>query len=124
MGWSCCWCIPPLLGWAAAAGHVSLNAVILPAALYFWQLPHFIALAGFTDSTSLIQWRISIPGIRKSDADRPLRFSSSSSAAAAVVGPSVAATTSTTATVTKARDVAEAVKYYGHCYWELSGRVF
>ncbi|KAG9139466.1 hypothetical protein Leryth_020699 [Lithospermum erythrorhizon] len=37
--------IPPLLGWAAASGEVSLNAMILPAALYFWQLPHFMALA-------------------------------------------------------------------------------
>ncbi|KAL3537158.1 hypothetical protein ACH5RR_000524 [Cinchona calisaya] len=37
--------IPPLLGWAAAAGEVSLNSMILPAALYFWQIPHFMALA-------------------------------------------------------------------------------
>ncbi|KAL1295599.1 hypothetical protein HN51_056453 [Arachis hypogaea] len=37
--------IPPLLGWAAASGDICLNAMILPAALYFWQLPHFMALA-------------------------------------------------------------------------------
>ncbi|CAI9765108.1 unnamed protein product [Fraxinus pennsylvanica] len=37
--------IPPLLGWAAASGQISLNGMILPAALYFWQLPHFMALA-------------------------------------------------------------------------------
>lgn len=37
--------IPPLLGWAAASGSVSLNGMILPAALYFWQIPHFMALA-------------------------------------------------------------------------------
>ncbi|KAL7120841.1 hypothetical protein ACP275_02G146900 [Erythranthe tilingii] len=37
--------IPPLLGWAAASGEISLNSMILPAALYFWQLPHFMALA-------------------------------------------------------------------------------
>ena len=37
--------IPPLLGWAAAASEVSLNSMFLPAALYFWQLPHFMALA-------------------------------------------------------------------------------
>ncbi|EXB40722.1 Protoheme IX farnesyltransferase [Morus notabilis] len=37
--------IPPLLGWAAASGQVSLHAIILPAALYFWQIPHFMALA-------------------------------------------------------------------------------
>ncbi|CAL1384870.1 unnamed protein product [Linum trigynum] len=38
--------IPPLLGWAAASGgQISLNSIILPAALYFWQIPHFMALA-------------------------------------------------------------------------------
>ncbi|KAJ8429220.1 hypothetical protein Cgig2_017625 [Carnegiea gigantea] len=33
------------LVWAAASGGISLNGMILPAALYFWQLPHFMALA-------------------------------------------------------------------------------
>ncbi|KAL6493420.1 Protoheme IX farnesyltransferase, mitochondrial [Orobanche gracilis] len=37
--------IPPLLGWAAASGQISLNGMMLPAALYFWQIPHFMALA-------------------------------------------------------------------------------
>lgn len=31
--------------WTAAHGQVSLNGMILPAALYFWQIPHFMALA-------------------------------------------------------------------------------
>ncbi|KAL7203998.1 hypothetical protein ACSBR2_017124 [Camellia fascicularis] len=37
--------IPPLLGWVAASGQVTLNGMMLPAALYFWQIPHFMALA-------------------------------------------------------------------------------
>ncbi|PKA45780.1 Protoheme IX farnesyltransferase, mitochondrial [Apostasia shenzhenica] len=37
--------IPPLLGWAAASGEVSLSSMLLPGALYFWQIPHFMALA-------------------------------------------------------------------------------
>ncbi|CAL5381087.1 unnamed protein product [Camellia sinensis] len=37
--------IPPLLGWVVASGQVTLNGMILPAALYFWQIPHFMALA-------------------------------------------------------------------------------
>ncbi|CAN6678510.1 unnamed protein product [Malus baccata var. baccata] len=67
MGWCCCWCYPSTLrpktgqgftlnknqvcfpisieNWAAASGQVSLNAMLLPAALYFWQIPHFMALA-------------------------------------------------------------------------------
>uniref|UniRef100_A0A1D1ZBT9 Heme O synthase n=1 Tax=Anthurium amnicola TaxID=1678845 RepID=A0A1D1ZBT9_9ARAE len=36
--------IPPLLGWAAATGEVSHKGIILSAALYFWQIPHFMAL--------------------------------------------------------------------------------
>lgn len=38
-------CLVWILRWTAAAGNVSLNGMILPAALYFWQIPHFMALA-------------------------------------------------------------------------------
>ncbi|KAG5076001.1 hypothetical protein JHK84_057232 [Glycine max] len=34
-----------LILWAAASNDISLNGMILPAALYFWQIPHFMALA-------------------------------------------------------------------------------
>mmetsp|Transcript_13529 Transcript_13529/g.49223 ORF Transcript_13529/g.49223 Transcript_13529/m.49223 type:complete len:485 (+) Transcript_13529:94-1548(+) len=37
--------IPPVLGWAAASGNLDLGAGVLSAALYFWQLPHFMSLA-------------------------------------------------------------------------------
>jgi len=37
--------IPPLIGWAAATGQVTLEGLVLPAVLYFWQIPHFMALA-------------------------------------------------------------------------------
>uniref|UniRef100_A0A0C9QNF9 Heme O synthase n=1 Tax=Wollemia nobilis TaxID=56998 RepID=A0A0C9QNF9_9CONI len=37
--------IPPLLGWAAATGNITLGGLVLPAVLYFWQIPHFMALA-------------------------------------------------------------------------------
>ena len=37
--------VPPLMGWAAAAGELDVGAAILAAGLYFWQLPHFMALA-------------------------------------------------------------------------------
>lgn len=37
--------VPPLLGWAAAAGEVSTGSWLLASALYFWQLPHFMAIA-------------------------------------------------------------------------------
>src|SRR6202046_4280292 len=37
--------IPPLIGWAAARGSLSLSAWILFAILFFWQFPHFMAIA-------------------------------------------------------------------------------
>lgn len=37
--------IPPLMGWAAASGGLDAGSAALAAALYFWQLPHFLSLA-------------------------------------------------------------------------------
>ncbi|HEX8680102.1 MAG TPA: heme o synthase [Chthoniobacterales bacterium] len=37
--------IPPVIGWAAARGEVGLGAWCLFAILFFWQMPHFFALA-------------------------------------------------------------------------------
>ncbi|HEV2762146.1 MAG TPA: heme o synthase [Pyrinomonadaceae bacterium] len=37
--------VPPLLGWAAAAGHVGVEALALFAILFAWQFPHFLAIA-------------------------------------------------------------------------------
>jgi protoheme IX farnesyltransferase len=36
---------PPLIGWAAAEGNVSALGWILFGVLYFWQIPHFMAIA-------------------------------------------------------------------------------
>jgi len=37
--------LPPLIGWAAATGSLSLGGWILFAILFFWQFPHFMAIA-------------------------------------------------------------------------------
>lgn len=37
--------MPPLMGWVAAQGRVSLEAWILFAILFLWQFPHFLAIA-------------------------------------------------------------------------------
>jgi protoheme IX farnesyltransferase len=37
--------LPPLMGWTAAQGSLGLGGVTLFAILFFWQLPHFLALA-------------------------------------------------------------------------------
>lgn len=37
--------IPPLMGWTAARGEFSVEGWTLFAILFFWQLPHFLAIA-------------------------------------------------------------------------------
>jgi len=36
---------PPMIGWAAATGHVSLESIALFSLIFFWTPPHFWALA-------------------------------------------------------------------------------
>lgn len=36
---------PPLIGWTAASGELSLEAWVLFAILFLWQFPHFLAIA-------------------------------------------------------------------------------
>lgn len=37
--------LPPLMGWTAAQNDIGMGGVLLFALLFFWQLPHFLALA-------------------------------------------------------------------------------
>jgi protoheme IX farnesyltransferase len=37
--------MPPFIGWAAARGHITVEAWILFAILFLWQFPHFLAIA-------------------------------------------------------------------------------
>jgi protoheme IX farnesyltransferase len=37
--------VPPLIGWAAARGHLDPEAWVLYAILFIWQFPHFMAIA-------------------------------------------------------------------------------
>lgn len=37
--------VPPIIGWTAATGELSLNAWVLFAILFLWQFPHFLAIA-------------------------------------------------------------------------------
>lgn len=40
-----CGAVPPMMGWAAGAGRLEPGAWILFGILFFWQVPHFLALA-------------------------------------------------------------------------------
>jgi len=37
--------IPPLMGWTAATGRIDRGGLALFAILFFWQLPHFLAIS-------------------------------------------------------------------------------
>jgi heme o synthase len=37
--------IPPLMGWTAATGQVGTGGLIVFGILFFWQLPHFMAIS-------------------------------------------------------------------------------
>lgn len=39
--------MPPLLGWTAVTGSIGLPALILFAIIFFWQIPHFLAIGLF-----------------------------------------------------------------------------
>jgi protoheme IX farnesyltransferase len=37
--------LPPVIGWAAATGTISMPAVVLFGIVFLWQMPHFFAIA-------------------------------------------------------------------------------
>ena len=37
--------LPPVIGWTAATGDISLPALVLFGIVFFWQMPHFLAIA-------------------------------------------------------------------------------
>jgi protoheme IX farnesyltransferase len=37
--------LPPVIGWAAATGSISVPAMVLFGIVFFWQMPHFLAIA-------------------------------------------------------------------------------
>jgi len=37
--------IPPLIGWAAATGTMGIEGIVLFLIVFFWQIPHFIAIS-------------------------------------------------------------------------------
>jgi heme o synthase len=37
--------LPPVIGWAAASGRITIPALVLFGIVFFWQMPHFLAIA-------------------------------------------------------------------------------
>ena len=40
-----CGAVPPMMGWAPSTGRLGVGAWVLGGILFFWQIPHFLALA-------------------------------------------------------------------------------
>ncbi len=62
--------LPPLMGWTAATGRVELPGLVLFAILFFWQLPHFIAIALFRKAEYRAAGLTSLPLEKGDDVSR------------------------------------------------------
>lgn len=54
--------IPPLMGWTAVRNDIELGAWILFGILFFWQLPHFIAISLFRQKEYDLAGLKTVPG--------------------------------------------------------------
>lgn len=62
--------LPPLMGWTAASGAIEVPGLILFAILFFWQLPHFIAIALFRKNEYRAAGLTSLPLAKGDDVAR------------------------------------------------------
>lgn len=62
--------LPPLMGWTAATGTASAPGWVLFGILFFWQLPHFIAIALFRKDDYRAAGLTSLPLERGDDVAR------------------------------------------------------
>jgi protoheme IX farnesyltransferase len=37
--------LPPVIGWTAVTGRITLPAIVLFGIVFFWQMPHFLSIA-------------------------------------------------------------------------------
>jgi protoheme IX farnesyltransferase len=62
--------MPPLIGWTAASGRVSLAALALFSVIFFWQVPHFLAIAMFRRDDYVAAGLKILPAVRGEQATR------------------------------------------------------
>jgi protoheme IX farnesyltransferase len=60
--------IPPMMGWTTVTNHMGLGAWVLFGILFFWQLPHFIAISIFRQSEYDSAGLKTVPGTMGVDA--------------------------------------------------------
>jgi protoheme IX farnesyltransferase len=62
--------IPPLLGWTAATGRIDWAGLALFAVLFFWQIPHFHAIALFRKQDYARAGLVVLPNVEGDDLTR------------------------------------------------------
>jgi protoheme IX farnesyltransferase len=62
--------IPPLLGWTAVTGRVDAAGLALFGVLFFWQLPHFLAIALFRKGDYARAGLVVMPNVAGDEATR------------------------------------------------------
>ena len=62
--------LPPLMGWTAATNAIEVPGLVLFGILFFWQLPHFIAIALFRKAEYRAAGLTSLPLEKGDDAAR------------------------------------------------------
>jgi heme o synthase len=62
--------LPPLIGWTASTGRIETPGLVLFGILFFWQLPHFVAISLFRKSEYRAAGLTSIPLVLGDNAAR------------------------------------------------------
>jgi protoheme IX farnesyltransferase len=62
--------IPPLLGWTAGTGRIDAPGIVLFAILFFWQIPHFVAIALFRKADYARAGLVVLPNVAGESAAR------------------------------------------------------
>ncbi|BDD10456.1 protoheme IX farnesyltransferase [Fulvitalea axinellae] len=66
--------LPPLLGWVAATGYLGIEGLVIFAIQFFWQFPHFWAIAWVADEDYKKAGFKLLPGSGKKDFDTAIKI--------------------------------------------------
>ena len=66
--------LPPLLGWIAATGHIGLEGLVIFSIQFFWQFPHFWAIAWVADEDYKKAGFKLLPGGGKKDLNTAIKI--------------------------------------------------
>ncbi len=62
--------LPPLIGWTAATGSIELPGLVLFAIMFWWQIPHFLAIALFRKDDYAAAGLLTLPVVKGNQATK------------------------------------------------------